>query len=78
MVTKKAQICDQLKECEESGRKRLYMLGSRAPKLVTENGLRSPSSNAIIQDNAVFGRGFVVKKNLKLVIQAVTKQISIR
>ena len=35
IATKTTQICDQPKECEESGRKCLYMLGSRATKLVT-------------------------------------------
>ena len=35
MVTKMAQICDQPKECEESGRKRLYMFGGHVTKLVT-------------------------------------------
>ena len=35
IATKTAQICDQPKECEESGRKWLYMFGSRATKLAT-------------------------------------------
>ena len=35
MAMKTAQICDQPKECEESGRKCLYVLGSLATKLVT-------------------------------------------
>ena len=35
MATKTAQICDQPKESEESGRKCLCMLASRATKLVT-------------------------------------------
>ena len=36
MATKTAQICDQPKECEESGRKCLCMFASCATKLVTE------------------------------------------
>ena len=49
MAIKMAQICDQPKECEESGIKCLYV-GSRVNKignLTLQNRSHSPSSNAM-------------------------------